>query len=209
MNNKSFKKQKQRRRQFMKLLSAGSLFCLGCGHLCALPQSEEKTPASAKKHKFQDDAKMTFEQVFAAAYQSDVQIMNILAEKIGKEKFITMLKDASAETTAAAAKQLVSSLPKNDLAGFVSVLKKPDYFWKHALTFEIVEDTPTTFEVKVTECIWAKTFHDFKAPDIGYAMVCHSDFAMAQAYNPKMKLTRTKTLMQGHDCCNHRYVMET
>lgn len=152
---------------------------------------------------------MTFEQVFAAAYQSDVQIMNALAKKIGKEKFIKMLKDASAETAAAGSKQLAKSLPKNDLAGFVSVLKKPDYFWKHALTLEIVEDTETTFEVKITECIFDKTFHDFKAPDIGYAMVCHADFAMARAYNPKMKLTRTKTLMQGHDFCNHRWVMET
>ncbi|MGD2089545.1 MAG: L-2-amino-thiazoline-4-carboxylic acid hydrolase [Candidatus Aminicenantes bacterium] len=207
MNNESL--EKQSRRQFMKLLSAGSLVCLGCGHLCALPQSEGKTPDTARKHKFQEDAKMTFEQVFAAAYRSDVQIMNALAKKIGKEKFITMLKDASAETAAEETKQMAKSLPKNDLAGFTSVLKKPDYFWKHTLTFEIVEDTQTAFEVKVTECIWAKTFHDFKAPDIGYAMVCHADFAVASAYNPKMKLTRTKTLMQGHDCCNHRWVMET
>lgn len=207
MNNQSL--EKQNRRQFMKLLSAGSVVCLGCGYLCALPQSEEKTPVSAKRHKFQEDAKMTFEQVFAAAYRSDVQIMNALAKRIGKEKFINMLKEASAETAAAGGKQLAKSLSKNDLAGFVSVLKKPDYFWKHALTFEIVEDTDTAFEVKVTECIWAKTFHDFKAADIGYAMVCHADFAMAKAYNPKMKLIRTKTLMQGHDCCNHRYVMET
>ena len=72
-----------------------------------------------------------------------------------------------------------------------------------------MEDTKTAFEVKVTECIWAKTFHDLKAPDIGYAMVCHADFAIATAFNPKMKLIRSKTLMQGHDCCNHRWVMET
>ena len=207
MNNQSL--DKQSRRQFMKLLSAGSLVCLGCGHLFALPQSGEKTPVSAKKHKFQEDAKMTFEQVFTAAYQSDVQIMNALAEKIGKDKFIAMLKEASAETAAAGAKQMANSLPKNDLAAFTSVMKKPDYFWKHALTFEIVEDTKTAFEVKISECIWAKTFRDFKAPDIGYAMICHSDFAMARAYNPKMKLARTKTLMQGHDFCNHRWVMET
>jgi hypothetical protein len=92
---------------------------------------------------------------------------------------------------------------------FIAPFKKVDYFWKHALTFDVIEDTKTAFEVKVIECIWAKTFHDFKAPDIGYAMVCYADFAMAPAYNPKMKLNRTKTLMQGHDCCNHRYVMGT
>jgi predicted ArsR family transcriptional regulator len=207
MNNQSL--DKQSRRQFMKLLSAGSLVCLGCGHLCALPQAGEKTPASAKKHKFQEDAKKTFEQVFTNAYRSDVQIMNALAEKIGKEKFITMLKEASAETAAKETKQMAKSLPKNDLAALVAPMKKADYFWKHVLTFDVVADTKTAFEVKITECIWAKTFHDFKAPDIGCAMICHPDFAIARAFNPKMKLIRTKTLMQGHDCCNHRYIMET
>lgn len=200
---------KQNRRQFMKLLSAGSLVCFGCGHLCALTGAGQKPPVSTKKHKFQEDSKMSFEQVFNNAYRSDAKIMKILAEKIGKEKLITMLQEASSRVAAEDTKQMVKNLPKNDLAGFASVMKKPDYFWKHALTFDIVEDTEKAFEVKITECIWARTFRQFEAPDIGYAMICHADFAMARAYNPKMKLIRTKTLMQGHDFCNHRWEMET
>ena len=43
---------------------------------------------------------------------------------------------------------------------------------------------------------------------VGYASICHPDFAMTEGYNPKMKLLRTKTLMQGDDCCNHCWVME-
>ena len=57
--------------------------------------------------------------------------------------------------------------------------------------------------------------------DIGYANTCYGDgesaklkskieeiqrknygdFSSATAYNPKLKLKRTKTLMEGHDCC--------
>jgi hypothetical protein len=46
------------------------------------------------------------------------------------------------------------------------------------------------------------------AADIGFATVCFTDYATAAAFNPKLKMIRSKTLMQGHDCCNHRYVME-
>jgi hypothetical protein len=60
----------------------------------------------------------------------------------------------------------------------------------------------------MTECLWAKTFLDANAADIGFACVCFPDYAVAQAFNPKMKMIRDKTLMQGHDCCNHRYVIE-
>ena len=43
------------------------------------------------------------------------------------------------------------------------------------------------------------------APSQGYATVCFADFALPEGFNPKIKLVRDKTLMQGHDCCNHRY----
>jgi len=36
----------------------------------------------------------------------------------------------------------------------------------------------------------------------------HKFLVDASAFNPKLKMIRSKTLMQGHDCCNHRYVVE-
>ena len=40
-------------------------------------------------------------------------------------------------------------------------------------------------------------------------MVCYPDYAIARGRNPKLKLIRTKTLMQGDECCRLRYVKET
>ena len=67
---------------------------------------------------------------------------------------------------------------------------------------------PTAVEARITECLWAKTFCEANAGDIGYACLCHAEAAALHAFNPRIKLTFTKTLMQGHDCCNPRYVME-
>jgi len=45
---------------------------------------------------------------------------------------------------------------------------------------EIVEDTETAFEIKVTECIWATTFRQAEAGDFGYAAICFGDYAWAE-----------------------------
>ena len=41
------------------------------------------------------------------------------------------------------------------------------------------------------------------------AALCNMDYSWPTAFNPKFKMERDKTLMQGHDCCNHRYVDTT
>jgi len=38
-----------------------------------------------------------------------------------------------------------------------------------------------------------------------YHLACSGDFHSARAFSPKIGFARTKTLIQGHECCNHRY----
>ena len=63
--------------------------------------------------------------------------------------------------------------------------------------------------MKFTECLWAKTFREADASEIGYAGVCYQDYPMTKTFNPNLKLIRETTLMQGHDCCNFKWSMET
>ena len=72
------------------------------------------------------------------------------------------------------------------------------------MTREVIEETAEVREVKITECLWAKTMRELKPTDIGYAVICYGDYAWCQRFNPKIRLTRTKTLMQGDDCCDIR-----
>jgi len=39
-------------------------------------------------------------------------------------------------------------------------------------------------------------------------MFCQNDFYIAEGFNSKIGLKRTKTLMEGHDCCDHFYYMK-
>ncbi len=200
------------RRQFLRnVIPAGTLFCMGCTSLVAGPDQEKKQEATEKKHKFLAVSEMSFKDVYDFGYKRNfIPTMKSFEAQVGKDKLIEMLKKASMESAGQAAKDLAKSLPKNDFTTFKSSFKNilVDRFWKHVLTLDIVEDTDTAFEVKIKECLWAKTFREADAAEIGYAAICHGDYGYASAFNPKVKMIRTKTLMQGHDICNHRYVWE-
>ena len=94
--------------------------------------------------------------------------------------------------------------PDNSFKTYVNTFRPPRF--DDILTHEVVVDTDTVFELKVTECLSQDYFHWANASDIGYAWICFGDYAWAEGFNPEIKLIRDKTLMQGHDYCNHRYV---
>jgi len=198
------------RRCFLKTaLPGGVLFCLGCGPLLTWAQTQEKPAEEAGKHKFLADSGMSFKEVYDFAYTGSlIPILQSLSDGIGKEKFIEMLKENGAEEARRFSQELAKKLGKNDLAAYTENLRKPERFWQHVLTYEIVEDSPKAFELKITECLWAATFRAANASEIGYAISCHGDYAGVQAFNPNLEMVRTKVLMQGDAFCNHRYVMK-
>jgi hypothetical protein len=187
------------RRQFLKnILPTGTFFCFGCSGLLA----------AAKKDKFLEDSGMSFQDVFAFTFLNYyIPIMKKMAEEQGKDLFLETLKKAAAAAAVENMKNMAKSFPKRDLA-MMAIFTKTNPLFQRAMSFEFVEETKNAFEIKVSRCLWAETFHRANAAEIGYASICYPDYPMTTAFNPKIKMIRTKTLMQGHDCCNHRYVME-
>ena len=194
--------EQNRRQFFSKILPVGTLCCFGCSACFASAQSE-------KKHKFLEDSGMSFKEVYIFAFKEFyIPLMQSFANEIGKDEFIETLKKARSELSKQEGQNLAKSLGKNDMASLVAFLKD-NVLSNNAYTDEIVEETDQAFAANTTECLYAKTFREADAADIGYAAICHGDYAFTHAFNPKMKYTRTKTLMQGDDCCNHRQVLET
>jgi hypothetical protein len=158
------------------------------------------------KHKFLEDSNMTFQEVFHFAFKNLIPVLQGLAKELGEDHFKKALKKVSFESALRAAQDTARQLPCNDFAAFTASAREPGHFGKHILTLEVVEDTPQALEVQVTECLWAKTFREMGAGDIGYLLICHRDYADCQGFNPKITMRRSKTLMQGDGCCNHRFV---
>jgi hypothetical protein len=193
------------RRNFLSAVSAAPICALaGCRLVRAAVQG---MPAEGSKHKFQDKSDMSFEQVFRFGFRPFVGILRVLSTQPGYQHLLEVLPQVSSQLFVENTRRRKTA--DRSLETFTGYLRTPDRFWKNVLTAEIVEDVPNAFAIKVTECLWAKTFREVDAADIGYACICHPDFASAAAFNPKMRMERTTTLMQGHDCCNHRWIVET
>ena len=78
----------------------------------------------------------------------------------------------------------------------------------NALTYDVIGQTPDTFDVNVTGCRYAEFFQELGEPELGFLLVCSADFRMAEGLGAGVELTRTKTIMQGADHCDFRYTMK-
>ena len=70
-----------------------------------------------------------------------------------------------------------------------------------------LEDTEKRQAYRFTRCMWAEIFAELDALDIGF-WLCEGDAPMASAFNPAIGFRRTKTLMEGDDCCDHIFYLE-
>ena len=186
-----------------RFLPAGAFACLACrGGFAAIEPVKGNSAAPVE---------MSYDEMFKTFYlESFIPTMKALGEEIGRDKLVEMLKRASAKAAEQAVREWTKKLEKRDLETFTADMRKPGPLYRHALSYEILEDKPTVFESRVTECLWAKTFRGADAADIGYAYVCSSDAAATKAFNPKIRVTHSgKTLMEGNDRCQSRMVLET
>jgi predicted ArsR family transcriptional regulator len=147
---------------------------------------------------------LTRAEYYATRYGEVIRLGQGLARTQGNEKALEMLRQAAAANLEEYGRRVATQMGRDDFRAFTAIFKGPGF--EGTLTKEVVEDTDTAFELKVTECIWARVFRDAGAGEIGHACVCHGDHAMAAGFNPGIVMERDQTLMQGDPCCNHRYL---
>jgi hypothetical protein len=158
-------------------------------------------------HKFHEKMELTYEQYFQNSARSAVELAKAFERALGRERTFEILKKATEKSAVESVKNETSKKPVKNFEDFKLLRKQKEKspLWAHMLTLTHPEETPKKLSYHVTECLWAKTFKEMNATDLGYILCCGSDFAMARAYHPKMRLKRTKTLMQGDSYCNHTY----
>lgn len=77
-----------------------------------------------------------------------------------------------------------------------------------ALEIEVKEQTDSIFTFNVTRCRYAEAYKAMGLGEVGHLLSCNRDGAFCEGYDPKLKLERTQTIMQGASHCNFRYRYE-
>jgi hypothetical protein len=187
----------EQRRQFLsKLLPLGMITCMACPKMFANSKPNVNESSSDQEKLYKAKSEMSYEEIFNFAFRDFfIPLIKALSESYEKEEFLELLKEVASKTFSQKEVMDKSSTNLNQV------------FWKHVIEREVIEENEEVLELKITKCLWEKVYREANATDLGYALVCHTDFATAEAAN--QKLIRTKTLMQGDDCCNHRWISKS
>lgn len=195
-----------RRELLVRTAPACAMACLGLGRVPELAGALSGLPCQ-EVHKF--DTKMDRQFSPRDLLRMEVRAMGTVIKamrgEMGDAETIRVLKVSSKTIGEEIGKRQAESVPEttfeNFKADFRPMLSGP------SLTGEVVEDTERVFELRVSECLWPEVMGEAGLDgEIGHAAVCNMDYSWPPAFNPDFKMERTKTLMQGNDCCNHRYI---
>ena len=196
------------RRQFLsRTVPLCTLACLGAGQLLTRTSLIAAAQPDQETHKFDRELpgpKITYRRIARMQNRSFIRFARFLQEELGRERVIELIRKQTDQRLLEQAKKDLQRLGNSNFKSYISIFRDPRML--AGLNMEIIEDTDTVFEFKVTDCLAAESFLVHQAGDIGYAAVCWGDYIWARTFNPKIKLIRDKTLMQGQAFCNHRYV---
>jgi len=168
---------------------------------------------TGKSHKFDRRIETTISQHFLDMHEKEVAIIREMERVLGKDKADDIVRKWSERNAVEDVKKLVRAekKPIKNFADVKTLVRK----WVDDLNTSSMEEVSITDETAdectctVTECIYAKVFNELRATDIGYLRFCEHDFETAKAIHSKVQLKRTKTLMQGNDCCDFVYYWTT
>lgn len=70
-----------------------------------------------------------------------------------------------------------------------------------------IDEKHNTYQIECTKCPLADLAKEIKGEKWIFQLACMSDYYMVEGFNPDIVFKRTKTLVEGHECCNHFYTM--
>ncbi|MEZ5820227.1 MAG: L-2-amino-thiazoline-4-carboxylic acid hydrolase [Bradyrhizobium sp.] len=149
---------------------------------------------------------MTVSVIEQAKIQAQVLIplVKAMQAELGKEKADRLVRKALGDLYRRFGEEFWKSRSEPSLGKSVASAFKT-YAQGDALDYRVSEQSPDAASLDVTRCRYAEFYKALGEPELGFLLVCMSDFAVAEGFGPDVKLTRTQTIMQGAPHCDFRY----
>jgi hypothetical protein len=77
-----------------------------------------------------------------------------------------------------------------------------------SLRIEPVARDASRLDFNVVRCRYAEMYREMGLAGIGPLLSCNRDGSFCEGYDPRIKLTRTQTIMEGASHCDFRYRFE-
>ena len=129
-------------------------------------------------------------------------IIQAFMDELGREKALEIIRPLIEKLARESGEAAAKRVGGNSIDHFAKALEA----WSagNAYEFNLIRQTPEAYDYDVTHCAYADMYRRLGLADLGFHLSCARDFAMVEGFNPKMRLARTKTCMQGDDICDFR-----
>lgn len=126
-----------------------------------------------------------------------------LGREFGEERVLRVLQETVAAIARGQGAELAQAMGGNSLEEFRASLEH----WTRgqALAIDVLEEGAGVLAFNVTRCRYAEMYRELGMARLGPMLSCARDFALIEGFNPRIRLTRTQTLMEGAPFCDFRY----
>jgi predicted hydrocarbon binding protein len=134
-------------------------------------------------------------------------LIGAFANEIGYEKAVDIARKVIREKAILSGKTLAEEYSGNSIAELARIAKE---VWAQddGLEIKMIKETEKELFFDVSYCGYAEIYEKLGVKKLGCTLSCIRDFYFLEGFNPRITLRRTKTIMEGDDYCNFRYVEE-
>lgn len=134
------------------------------------------------------------------------RLIRAFGDALGRRRSIEIAAEAVRADAMAGGKRAAEALGGNSLADLARFVRET---WAQgdALTVDFVEETGDVLRFNVTRCRYAEMYERLGLMDLGPCLSCARDEAFAHGLNPRLRLDRAGTLMDGAPLCDFRFVL--
>lgn len=132
-------------------------------------------------------------------------VYDTLVESHGKEVATRTIADAVRRSSIEQARQLAASEPGGETSMRTFIARQAQWRMGDALQTETIHESDTAFDFNVTRCRYAEMYREMGLGEIGHLLSCQRDGTFCEGYDPRLKMERTQTIMQGASHCDFRY----
>jgi predicted hydrocarbon binding protein len=129
-------------------------------------------------------------------------LIRTFIEKFGREAALEAVAETAAGLAFQKGEELAEALGGNGMEEFARVVEGMGA--GNALEYEVLSVGPDHLHFDVRRCRFAEMYGEMGARDLGCVLSCGRDFALVRGFNPRMRLRRTRTIMEGDDRCDFR-----
>ena len=130
-------------------------------------------------------------------------MLQAFAVEFGRERVMEVAKRVIVEVAREQGRELAAKQGADDLRTFAAA--KEPWTRSGSLEIDVLKETDGEYHFNVTRCRYAEMYRTLGIPELGALLSCNRDFALGGGFNPRLRLTRTQTIMEGAPYCDFRY----